>query len=75
MNHPGVVHIYYVSPDPERPFLAMELVDGASISRLLRAASARNEPVPLPAILHVGIEAAPSGRRPRKKKHAGTWRP
>ena len=36
MNHPNVVHIYYVSPDPERPFLAMELVEGRSLATRLR---------------------------------------
>lgn len=36
VNHPGVVHIYYVSPDPERPFLAMELVAGPTLADRLK---------------------------------------
>ena len=32
VNHSGVVHIYYVSMDPQRPFLAMELVNGITLA-------------------------------------------
>lgn len=39
VNHPGVVHIYYVSPDPQRPFLAMELVAGSTLAERLQAGS------------------------------------
>ncbi|MGC1274875.1 MAG: protein kinase [Planctomycetaceae bacterium] len=39
VNHPGVVHIYYVSPDPQRPFLAMELVAGSTLADRLQAGS------------------------------------
>jgi len=37
VNHPGVVHIYYVSQDPARPFLAMELVPGTTLAERLRS--------------------------------------
>jgi hypothetical protein len=37
VNHPGVVHIYFVSQDPQRPFLAMELVPGTTLSDQLRS--------------------------------------
>lgn len=37
VNHPGVVHIYYVSQDPRRPFLAMELVPGTTLAEQLRS--------------------------------------
>ncbi|MBA3314789.1 MAG: protein kinase [Planctomycetaceae bacterium] len=37
VNHPGVVHIYYVSQDPQQPFLAMELVPGTTLSDRLRS--------------------------------------
>jgi hypothetical protein len=36
VNHPGVVHIYFVSPDPQRPFLAMELVPGPTLADRLK---------------------------------------
>jgi uncharacterized RDD family membrane protein YckC len=37
VNHPNVVHIYYVSRDAESPFLAMELVHGPTLAARLRA--------------------------------------
>jgi len=37
VNHPNVVHIYYVSRDAETPFLAMELVHGPTLAARLRA--------------------------------------
>jgi uncharacterized RDD family membrane protein YckC len=37
VNHPNVVHIYYVSRDAEAPFLAMELVHGPTLAARLRA--------------------------------------
>ena len=36
VNHPGVVHIYFVSQDPQSPFLAMELVPGTTLAEQLR---------------------------------------
>jgi uncharacterized RDD family membrane protein YckC len=35
VNHPNVVHIYYVGRDRESPFLAMELVKGPNLSEKL----------------------------------------
>jgi hypothetical protein len=37
VNHPGVVHIYFVSQDPRGPFLAMELVPGTTLAEQLRS--------------------------------------
>ena len=39
INHPNVVHIYYVSKDPTSPFLAMELVEGGSLASLMKTRS------------------------------------
>jgi serine/threonine-protein kinase len=64
LEHPGIVPVFdfgeHRSPGELSGtlFLAMEYVDGASIARLLRAVSARNEMVPLSAAVHVGIETA-----------------
>jgi len=36
VNHPNVVHIYYVSRNEQSPFLAMELVHGVTLADRLR---------------------------------------
>ncbi len=36
VNHPNVVHIYYVSQEEETSFLAMELVPGKTLSELMK---------------------------------------
>ena len=37
VNHPNVVHIYYVSRSEEQPFFAMELIDGPTLSERLES--------------------------------------
>lgn len=51
VNHPGVVHIYYVSPDPERPFLAMELVPGPTLAKRLEGG-----PLPYAQTIDVALQ-------------------
>ena len=53
VNHPGVVHIYYVSPDPERPFLAMELVTGGSLVDRMR-----DGPLPYDETVKIALQIA-----------------
>ncbi|MFO0713583.1 MAG: protein kinase [Sandaracinus sp.] len=60
LEHPAIAQVFDFGEADGMLFLAMELVDGASVNRLLRAATATREPtpIPLPVILHVGIEVA-----------------
>lgn len=53
VNHPNVVHIYYVGRDDESPFLAMELVDGGTIADRLA-----NGPLPFLEIIDIAIQTA-----------------
>ncbi|HEX6984815.1 MAG TPA: serine/threonine-protein kinase, partial [Planctomycetaceae bacterium] len=62
VNHPGVVHIYYVSPDPERPFLAMELVPGPTLADRLKAG-----PLPYAETVDVALQIA------RALRHAARY--
>lgn len=41
VNHPNVVHIYYVSRNEQSPFLAMELVHGVTLADRLREGALR----------------------------------
>ena len=53
VNHPNVVHVYFVSPDPDQPFLAMELVEGATLATVLK-----DGPLPYGAVTRIGEEIA-----------------
>src|SRR6185295_7596568 len=47
MNHPNVVQIHEVGEAEGRYFIAMALVDGASLASLLQVCADRETPVPL----------------------------
>lgn len=51
VNHPHVVHIYYVGRDGDDPFFAMELVNGPSLDRQLREG-----PLPFPVVVELGLQ-------------------
>src|ERR1700712_3190544 len=58
LSHPNIVHVFDFGDDQGELFIAMELVEGTSLGRLLRAASARKETLPLPATLYLIGQAA-----------------
>jgi serine/threonine-protein kinase len=60
LEHPAIAQVFDFGEADGTLFLAMELVDGASVNRLLRATTSAREPTPIPlsVILHVGIEVA-----------------
>jgi eukaryotic-like serine/threonine-protein kinase len=49
--HPNLVALKHWGLEAERPFLALEFVNGRSASALLKAVRAQNQTVPLPALL------------------------
>ncbi len=53
VNHPNVAHVYFVSPDPDKPFLAMELVEGPTLADKLKQG-----PLPYGAVTRVGGQIA-----------------
>ncbi|QDT14960.1 protein kinase domain-containing protein [Alienimonas californiensis] len=54
VNHPNVAHVYFVSPDPDKPFLAMELVEGSTLADVLKKQGA----LPYGAVTRLGAEIA-----------------
>jgi hypothetical protein len=50
MNHPNIVQIFDLGVADGRYFIAMALVEGASLSRLLSSCRAKKEPLPLPIL-------------------------
>jgi eukaryotic-like serine/threonine-protein kinase len=47
MHHPNIVEIFDVGEADGRPFIAMQLVDGVTLSRLMREVHKRGEKLPL----------------------------
>ena len=58
LEHPNVVQVFDFGELNGDLFLAMELVVGTNVNRLLRAVSARNESVPLEVALHILAQTA-----------------
>lgn len=54
MHHPNIVEIFDVGEADGRPFIAMQLVDGVTLSRLLRAVTKRGDQLPLPIARLIG---------------------
>jgi serine/threonine-protein kinase len=58
LSHPNIVQVFDFGEDDGELFLAMELVDGTTVSRVLRAVASRGEAVPLEVALHIASQAA-----------------
>ena len=58
VNHPNVVHIYYVSQDEENPFLAMELIHGPTLADRLR-----DGPLPYGETVEIAMQIADALRQ------------
>ncbi len=58
LNHPNCVQIFDVGSDEGTAYIAMEFIDGFSLGRLLKRASDRQRPVPLPVVVRIVMDAA-----------------
>ena len=58
LEHPNVVQVFDFGELGGQLFLAMELVDGTNVNRLLRAVAGDRDAVPLETALHIATEAA-----------------
>ncbi len=58
LEHPNVVQVFDFGELGGELFLAMELVDGSNVNRLLRAVAVREEAVPLDLALHIASQTA-----------------
>jgi eukaryotic-like serine/threonine-protein kinase len=54
MHHPNIVEIFDVGEAGGRPCIAMQLVDGVTLSRLTRAVAERGDRLPLPIVRLIG---------------------
>ena len=58
LEHPNIVQIVDFGEHESALFLAMELVAGTNVNRLLRAVAAREDAVPVDIALHIAHETA-----------------
>lgn len=58
LMHPNIVQVFDFGEQDGELFLAMELVDGTNVNRLLRAAASRQQSVPLEVALHIVSQTA-----------------
>ncbi|HEY2365484.1 MAG TPA: serine/threonine-protein kinase, partial [Polyangiaceae bacterium] len=55
LQHPNIVSVFDFGEEGGELFMAMEFVDGTTGARLIRAAAARSEDIPLEVSLHVAL--------------------
>jgi eukaryotic-like serine/threonine-protein kinase len=55
MSHPNIVQVFDFGEQDGELYMAMEYVDGTTGARLIRAAAARGEEIPLDVSLHVAL--------------------
>jgi serine/threonine-protein kinase len=58
LEHPNIVQVFDFGEDGGELYLAMELVEGTSLGRMLRVIAARGDAVPLDVALHLAVQAA-----------------
>ncbi len=58
LHHPNIITLHDVGVDRGQLYLAMELVDGVSLSRINRALARRGETMPVRVAVEIGIQVA-----------------
>jgi serine/threonine protein kinase len=55
LGHPSIVQVFDFGEQDGELYMAMEYVDGTTVARLIRAAAARGEDIPLDVCLHITL--------------------
>jgi serine/threonine-protein kinase len=55
LSHPNIVQVFDFGEELGELYMAMEFVDGTTGARLIRAAAARGEDIPLDVCLHIAL--------------------
>jgi serine/threonine protein kinase len=58
LHHPNIITLHDVGVDRGQLYLAMELVDGVSLSRINRSLARRRQRMPVRVVVEVGIQVA-----------------
>jgi eukaryotic-like serine/threonine-protein kinase len=55
LAHPNLVQVFDFGEQGDELYMAMELVEGTTAAKVVRAAAAKSDPVPLEVALHIGL--------------------
>ncbi len=58
LGHPNIVQVFDFGEEEDEMYMAMEYVDGTTGARLIRAAAAQDEPIPLDVSMQVVLAVA-----------------
>jgi eukaryotic-like serine/threonine-protein kinase len=58
LSHPNIVQVFDFGDDEGELYLAMELVEGTTLARVMRTLAARDEALPLPLVLYLMSQTA-----------------
>jgi tetratricopeptide (TPR) repeat protein len=58
LNHPNICTIYEIERHLDRPFIAMEYLDGSTLRHRIHPAPGESHPLPLDSLLSLAIEIA-----------------
>ncbi len=53
LAHPNLVQVFDFGEQGRELYMAMELVEGTTVAKVVRAAAAKNDPVPIEVALHI----------------------
>lgn len=56
LNHPNIVRVLAVGETPEEPYLALELVDGADLEKILDGCAAQARPMAIASAVRIAAE-------------------
>jgi serine/threonine-protein kinase len=58
LTHPNICHVYEFGKQSSRYFMAMEWVNGISLRELIRRATERKKPLPVPVVVRIASQIA-----------------
>jgi serine/threonine protein kinase len=75
LNHPNVVQVFDLGAQDDSFFIAMEYIHGEDLRKLLKRAEERGQPLPVPLVCRILVEACAALDYAHKRTDPATGRP